>query len=155
MSSLFGYCKHAAKKQLWKKPHKTARLFRWLLRKVLVKGRGFFNHFKTFQNISCFDVIEVFKTDTAFKTFGDFFHVVFHAAERSDFTCVNNNAVTQKPDAAVALHFAVRDHAAGDDADFRHTECLADFRLSQVNFFAYRREHARHGAFDFFHKLVN
>ena len=76
-----------------------------------------FFHHEGFENVAFLDIVEFFKSDTAFEALRDLLDVILEAAERSDLIFKNNDAVTKHADARVTGDLTVADVRACDNAD--------------------------------------
>src|SRR6185436_12213018 len=102
-----------------------------------------------------FHVVEVFKTDTAFKALANLGHVILEPSQRSDIAFPTDNAVANQARPRIAPHRAVDHHAAGDDSRAWYAEHFAHSRLAEYAFLLDRLEHADHGRANLFLDLVN
>src|SRR5690606_12807533 len=80
--------------------------------------------------------------DTAIEAGLDLFDVVLEAAQRVDMAGPVHHVVAQQANLRVAAHHAVGDHAAGDIADARHAEHIADLDHADDLFALFGRQHA-------------
>src|SRR4051812_5874266 len=96
------------------------------------------------QNVALLEVLEVAKDDAALEAGRDLAHVLVEAPQRGDLAVVDDRAVAHEPGAGAARDLAVGDVRAGDDADARRTEDLADLDVTKGVLDLIRFEHALH-----------
>src|SRR6476661_8249292 len=88
------------------------------------------------QPVSNLDVVVIGKLDAALKAALHFLHIVLAAAQRFDRQVFDDDyAAANQAHLAAALDVAVGAHAAGDVADARYFEDLADLGVA-VQLFA-------------------
>src|SRR5450432_1948381 len=85
-------------------------------------------------HIADLEVVEVLDADTALEAFTDLLHVILEATERSDRPSVHLDPIAYDANLAGAIDHAAANVASGNDADARHLEELAHFRLAQHDF---------------------
>ena len=66
--------------------------------------------------VSDFDVVEVFQTDAALKSFANFRHVILESSQRSDVAFPTHHAVANQSRPRIATYDPVDHHATGDRA---------------------------------------
>ena len=76
--------------------------------------------------IADLDVVVVAHADAALGSCAHFLDVVFEAAQRLELTLEYHDTVAKHADRIAAFDVAVDDHAAGNVAQFRRAEHLAD-----------------------------
>src|SRR4051812_31518942 len=102
------------------------------------------------------DVVERPEPDTALVTLADLGHVVLEAAQRLDGQVVgDHDAVADQPGLRVPVDGPAADDRAGDVADPRHPEDLADLRTAEGDLLVLRLEHALEGRLDLLDRLVD
>src|SRR4051812_6918470 len=102
------------------------------------------------------DVVERPEPDTALVTLADLGHVVLEAAQRLDGQVVgDHDAVADQPGLRVPVDGPAADDRAGDVADPRHPEDLADLRAAEGDLLVLRLEHALEGRLDLLDRLVD
>src|SRR6202012_717384 len=101
------------------------------------------------------DVV-VADADTAFEALADFGRVVLEPAQRLHGEVVgDDHTIPDDPRLAAAVDGAGADDAAGDVADPRHPEDLADLRRAELGLLELRLEHALERGFHFLDRLVD
>src|SRR5262249_26984639 len=89
-------------------------------------------HLEGLDNVTDLDVV-VADADTALEALADLGRVVLEAPQRRHGEVVgDHHAVPDQPRLAVAVDRAGLDHRAGDVADARHPEDLADLRRAEL-----------------------
>src|SRR4030095_4599619 len=75
-------------------------------------------------------IVETFGGDTAFVSLLHFADVFFEASQAADVAFEDDHVVADQSGVRRAFDRAARHHAAGDGADLRHADDVADFGLS-------------------------
>src|SRR5688572_8318108 len=110
---------------------------------------------EAFDHVADLDVVEVLDADTTLVSLLHFFHVVLEAAQGGDGTGVDLDAIADHADASLTSDDAVAHAAAGDGADARDLEDLADFRLAEDDLALLRAKEALETGPDVIHCLVD
>lgn len=105
---------------------------------ALFQFSSFFFQFEGFQLVSLFDVTIAVDGDAAFEAGSDFLHVILEAAQRCDLAFMDDDAVTDQAQLAIAGDLAVLHVGTGDD-DLRCVDDLTDFRMAEDHFADGRR----------------
>src|SRR5690606_20735981 len=101
------------------------------------------------------DVVVVAHADAAFGPGAHFRHVVLEAPQRFELTLVDHHVVAQHPDRIIAPHVTVDHHAAGDVAELRRAEDLADLGETAAVLADLRSQHAGECGLDVLDGLVD
>src|SRR5215472_4788791 len=120
-----------------------------------LSGPRLLPHLERLDHISDPQVV-VAETDTALEALPHLSRVVLEPAQRLDGEVVrDHHAVSDQAGLAVASDRARADDAAGDVADARHPEYLADLRGAELRLLEDRLEHALECSLDFLDRLVD
>src|SRR3954453_15610092 len=102
------------------------------------------------------DVVERPQADTALVALADLGDVVLEAAQGLDGEVVgDDDPVADQPGLRVPVDGPAADDRAGDVADARHPEDLADLRRAELDLLVLRLEHALEGRLDLLDRLVD
>src|SRR3954449_5087641 len=102
------------------------------------------------------DVVERPQADTALVALADLGDVVLEAAQGLDGEVVgDDDPVADQPGLRVPVDGPAADDRAGDVADARHPEDLADLRRAERDLLVLRLEHALEGRLDLLDRLVD
>src|SRR3954467_10311406 len=102
------------------------------------------------------DVVERPQADTALVALADLGDVVLEAAQGLDGEVVgDDDPVADQPGLRVPVDGPAADDRAGDVADARHPEDLADLRRTERDLLVLRLEHALEGRLDLLDRLVD
>src|SRR3712207_2156009 len=113
-------------------------------------------HLEGLDDVLDLDVVERPETDAALVALADLGHVVLEATQRLDGQVVrDDDAVADQPAAGVPGDRAAAHDGAGDVADARHPEDLADLRRAELDLLELRLEHALEGRLDLLDRLVD
>src|SRR3954453_20102413 len=113
-------------------------------------------HLEGLDHVLDLDVVERPQADTALIPVANLGHVVLEAAQRLDGQIVGaHHAVADQPGLRVPVDGAAADDRAGDVADLRDTEDLADLRRTERDLLVLRLEHALEGRLDLLDRLVD
>src|SRR5687768_4453902 len=127
-------------------------------RRLLATGRERSGHLfraVTLDDVVDLDVVEVLDTDTALEAFLHLAHVVLEPLERRDDALVHLDALAHHAHARLAVDHPAAHHAAGDGADLRDLEDLADLRLAQDDFALLGTQHPLERGAHVVHRLVD
>src|SRR5262245_48148342 len=97
-----------------------------------------------FEDIANFDVVEVLDADAALETIAHLANVVLEAPERCDAAIEDLDAITNHAQPALTIDDTTSHETAGDGADTRDLEDLANLRLAENDFALLGPEHAFH-----------
>ena len=107
------------------------------------------------EHVALFYVLEVCQHDAAFEAFRDLFGVVVESLQRVDRRLVDNRAIADNSHVRVADQLPCRDLAAGDRADLRCLEGLADLCATERVLNLFGLEHPCHRVAQFPERLVD
>ena len=93
--------------------------------------------------------------NTVIKAGGNLAHVVLEAAQRGNLVFVDDDTVTDYADLRLTGDLAVLYVGAGNEADVRYVDDLADLRVAEQGFPELGSKHALHGGGDFVDAFVN
>ena len=116
---------------------------------------GDFLHGIAFHNIALFDIVEFFNGQAALVAAGHFLRRVLESLEGTQHALVNDDAVPDQADGAVADDLAVLDVAARHGAHAGDLVGLADLRVTQQSLPVLGGQHTLHGGSDFVNAVVD
>src|SRR5215475_7249134 len=108
-----------------------------------------------FDDVAELVIVETFDGDAAFVSLLHFADVIFEAAQTADVTFEDDHVVADQAGMRRAFDRAVRHHAAGDRADLRHADDVADFGLADDGLFGCGFHQPEHRVADLFFHLID
>src|SRR5262249_35341084 len=108
-----------------------------------------------FDDVTDFIIVETLDRDTAFVSLLNLADVFFEASQAADVAFENDHVVADEARMRGSFDRAVRHHAAGDGADLRHADNVADFGLADDGLFGRRFHQSEHRVADLFLDLID
>src|SRR5690606_21064626 len=108
-----------------------------------------------FDLVASLDVVVALHADTALHAGTHLGNVILEAAKRVQLAYEDDHVVTQHADRTVAVHHALKDHAARDRTEFRRAEHVAHFGDTQNVLANIAAEHAGQGFLDVLDDVVD
>src|SRR5690606_23773723 len=105
--------------------------------------------------VASLDVVVALHADTALHAGTHLGNVILEAAKRFQLAFEDDHVVTQHADRTVAVHHALKDHAARDRTEFRRAEHVAHFGDTQNVLANIAAEHAGQGFLDVLDDVVD
>src|SRR5215510_10236851 len=97
-----------------------------------------------FDDVTDFIIAETLDRDPAFVSLMNLADVFFEASQAADVAFENDHVVADEARMRGSSDRAVRHHAAGDGADLRHADNVADFGLADDGIFVRRLYQSDH-----------
>src|SRR5690606_26099895 len=122
---------------------------------VCLQRARHFDFFEYFDLVASLDVVVALHADTALHAGTHLGNVILEAAKRFQLAFEDDHVVTQHADRTVAVHHALKDHAARDRTEFRRAEHVAHFGDTQNVLANIAAEHAGQGFLDVLDDVVD
>src|SRR6266542_3036085 len=108
-----------------------------------------------FDDVADLVIVETFDGDTAFVSLLHFADVFFESAQAADVAFEEDHVVADQAGMRRAFDRPVRYHAAGDGADLRHADDVADFGLADDGLFGRGLHQPEHRVADLFFHFID